>query len=372
MTKLIRMLGSILKVLVATVLLVLIIAWMSGYFHEKVPPGTDKMERRMAGDAPIAKVVLLPTVQHVDAVGTVEPRRKTDVASRMLATINELTVNPGDAVKVGQLLCVLDDREIQAQLREAEAASAGIEADLVVRQREYERYKKMFADRAVTKEDLDRIEGAFQVTQAQLQRMREQANRIEVMLTYAQIKAQTAGIVADRYMDPGDLAVPGKPILTIHNPKQLELNANVRDVLAGRVHVGMQLPVTIDALNRHMMGTVREIVPRSQANSRSLLVKLTLPDDKLAGIYIGMFGRVSLPLDEQDRIAIDAAAVRMIGQLNLVDVVLPDGAVERRFVRVGDLLTDAKGRRMIEIVSGLQVGEKVLLTPAGVPESKQA
>jgi len=371
MTKFIRILGSLVKAIVATVLLVVVIAWMSGYFHAQAEPGTDSFEKRQVGDQATTAVTTLRTIQRVDAVGTVEPRRKTDVASRMLATINELTVNPGDPVQVDQVLCVLDDREIQAQLREAEAAAAGIEADLVVRQREYERYKKMFADRAVTKEDLDRVEGAYQVTQAQLQRMRAQANRIQVMLTYTQIKAQTAGVVADRYMDPGDLAVPGKPILTIHNPKQLELNASVREGLAGRVHVGMQLPVAIDALARRMTGTVREIVPRAQATSRSLLVKVTLPNDQLAGVYIGMFGRLSLPLDELNRIVVNAAAVRTIGQLNLVDVVLPDHSVERRFVRLGQSLTGPNGGPLLEILSGLRAGAEVLLAPAGAPEAKR-
>ncbi len=109
---------------------------------------------------------------------------------------------------MGQQLVVLDDREVQAQLREADAAAAGIEADLAVRQREYERYRRMFEENAVTKEDFDRIEGAYQVTQAQLQRMQEQANRIKIMVTYTQIIAQASGVVADRYVDPGDLAVP--------------------------------------------------------------------------------------------------------------------------------------------------------------------
>lgn len=367
MSKLMHVLGSSIKAILAIAILIGLIAWMSGYFHEKVEPGTEEFEKRQVGQQATTVVRTLPTVQQVDAVGTVEPRRKTDVASRLLATINEVLVNPGESVKVGQLLCVLDDREIQSQLREADAAAAGIEADLVVRQREYERYQKMFADRAVTKEDLDRIEGAYQVTQAQLQRMRAQANRIKVMLSYAQIKAQTEGIVVDRYMDPGDLAVPGKPILTIHDPQHMELNANVRATLAGRVHVGMDLPISIDALGLHLVGKVREIVPRAEANSRSLLVKLALPSEQLAGVYIGMFGRVSIPLDPLDRIVVDSSAVRTIGQLTLVDVVMEDDTVERRFVRTGMALTDSSGNALTEILSGLRVDERVLLSPHGAP-----
>ncbi len=351
--RLIVLLGSV-------VALILIIAWMSGAFHDKTAPGNVAARHAELGDRSTTLVETLETVQLVDAVGTVEPRRKTDVASRMLATINEVLVNPGDTVEVGQLLCVLDDREVQAQLREAEASAAGIEADLAVRQREYDRYQRMFTEKAVTKEELDRVVGAYQMTQAQLQTILEQANRIKITLTYCQIKAQAAGVVADRYMDPGDLAVPGKPILTVHDPHELELHASVREGLSSKVRVGMELSVQIDAVSGRMTGTVREIVPRAQAHSRSLLVKVSLPSDQLAGLYIGMFGRLALPVDHLNRVVVAAAAVQQVGQLRLVDVVLADDTLERRFVRTGELLADAR----LEILSGLAPQERVALPAA--------
>jgi RND family efflux transporter MFP subunit len=347
-----------LLVLASLVALALVIAYMSGAFRTKIAPGeAGRAGRPLAGRSVVAAETLA-TIQQVDAVGTIEPRRKTDVASRMLATINDIFVNPGDEVEVGQLLCELDDREIQAQLREVEASAAGIEADLAVRQREYDRYQRMYAENAVTKEDLDRIVGAYQMAQAQLQRTLEQANRIKITLSYTQIKAQTAGVVADRYMDPGDLAVPGKPILTVHDPRELELHANVREGLSGKVRQGLELPVRIDALDRTMPGTIREIVPRAQAQSRSLLVKVTLPQEQLEGLFIGMFGRLSIPVEQTERLVVDSRAVRWMGQLAMVDVVGVDQQLERRFVCTGQKFADGT---KIEILSGLAPQERVAL-----------
>ena len=334
--------------------LVIVLAWMSGAFREKIAPGESPYGRRSASGLEIVSVTKLSTPEEVDAVGTVQPRMKTDVASRLSASINEIHVNPGDRVEKGQLLAALDDREIQAQLRETEAAAAGIEADLAVRSREYTRYKRMIAEKAVTKEAFDQVEGAYQMTQAQLRRANEQIKRVKVMLTYAQIKAQTSGIVADRYLDPGDLAVPGTPLLTLHNPNELELHASVREGLTGKIRVGMRLPVRIDALSRKMTGTVREIVPHANATSRSVLVKVTLPVDQLGGLYIGMFGRLSISVGNIDRIVIDNKAVQRVGQLEFVDVVRNDGTLERRFVRTGLRMGDK-----IEILSGLLTGETV-------------
>ncbi len=90
----------------------------------------------------------------------------------------------------------------------------------------------------MTKEDYDRVEGAFQVTQAQLARAQQQVERIQIMLTYASIKAQDGGIVSDRFADPGDLAAPGKPLLAIHDPTELELHASVGESLAAHLRLG--------------------------------------------------------------------------------------------------------------------------------------
>ncbi|MEZ6119488.1 MAG: efflux RND transporter periplasmic adaptor subunit [Pirellulaceae bacterium] len=209
--------------LIGVAVLGFIIYWMSIGFGEKVAPGSVKHAHREAESQSIATVARITTPQTITSVGTVEPRRRAEVAARLLATVLDVKVDAGDQVEAGQTLVVLDDREIQAQLREAEAGVAGVEADLAVRQSDFNRYQSMFAAKAVTKEDFDRIQGAYQMTQAQLDRTKEQVERIKVMLSYTTITASESGVVADRFADPGDLAAPGKPLLVIHDPQELEL-----------------------------------------------------------------------------------------------------------------------------------------------------
>jgi len=338
--------------------LVLVIAWMSGSFHEKIAPGQVPYEYRSAEGVDTVPVTLLPMTEYVDAVGTIQPRRKMDIASKVLATILEVTVSPGDPVQKGQLLVRLDDREIQAQLRELEAARLGVESDLRVRQRDFERYQKMYSEKVVTKEEFDRVQGLYEVSQARLKQTDEQINRVRVMLSYTQITAPADGIVADRYADPGDLAAPGKPLLSLHNPRELELHANVRESQATKIRIGQKLAVHIDALSRDLEGTVREIVPQAEAASRSVLVKVALPPDQLDGLYLGMFGRLSIPVGETNYVVVDAATIEQVGQLDLVDVVVEQDSrqvLKRRFIRTGKRFGDK-----VEVLSGLRVGERVV------------
>jgi membrane fusion protein (multidrug efflux system) len=354
-------LGRIIPIVIGLVVLIAVIGWMEGFFDTKILPGIEPAEERSAASVSTAGVTALKTIETADAVGTVEPRQKTEIAARLLSTIQEVLVEPGAHVKQGDVLITLDDREIQAQLREVEAGRLGVESDLAVRQREFQRYQQMFAEKAVSKDDFDRVEGMYLVTRSQLKRTDEQVNRIGVMLSYTKIVAAQDGIIADRFADPGDLATPGKTLLTLHNPNKLELHASVREGLAQDVTPGQKLTVHIDSLELNIEATVREIVPQADATSRSVLVKASLPVNSSKKLYIGMFGRLAIPIADTERVVVNSDAVQHVGQLELVDVV-EDGKLRRRFVRTGHRFGD-----QVEILSGLNVGETVALGQGGQP-----
>ncbi len=307
--------------------LVLFLAWMGGAFREKVSPGQEPLDRPSAAGRSLVPVELARAEETITAVGSVQPRRKADIASQIIATIQEVKVQPGDKVKPGDPLIVLDDRELLAQQRESTAALSAAEADLDQRKREYDRVMAVGA--AASKDEKDRATGVYNVSQALVRRYREQASRIDIQLTYTKIKATSAGVVADRYADPGDLAVPGKALLNIQDVHELELHAAVPESQALAVTIGQKLPLRIDAAGVAGIGTVREIVPQAQQASRSVLIKVSLPADLSAPIYAGMFGRVTVPIGHTSRLLVPVAAIRQVGQLELAEVATPDGKLER-------------------------------------------
>jgi RND family efflux transporter MFP subunit len=339
---------------VGMVVLLGVIAWMSGAFRTKVEPGESPGERPAPAGIAWARAESIRTPEHLDAVGTVEPRHKVAVASLVLGTILEVRVHAGDRVQRGQLLVTLDDREILAQLHEAEAAVAAAAADLATREHDEERYKELYKKNSVTGAEFDRVEGAYQVALAQQKRAQEQVQRLVVMLSYTRIAAPSAGIVADRYADPGDLAAPGQPLLGLHDPGERDLHASVREGLARLIRPGMKLPVHIEAASLDLEGVVREIVPQAVQASRTVLVKVSLPAAQTAALYNGMFGRISIPIGSTERLVVPAGAIQEIGQLDVVEVATSSGGLERRFVRTGRLY-DGK----VEILSGLDAGERI-------------
>jgi hypothetical protein len=141
--------------------------------------------------------------------------------------------------------------------------------------------------------------------------------------------------------------------VTLFDPTHMQLVASVRESLTHRLKVGQNIGVQVEGLNKQCSGKVSEIVPEAQSASRSFQVKVTGPCPP--GIYSGMFGRLLIPLQEEEVLVIPRQAVQEVGQLELVEVVV-NGQMSRRTVRIGRTL-----REDVEVLSGLREGEQVVL-----------
>lgn len=149
------------------------------------------------------------------------------------------------------------------------------------------------------------------------------------------------------------MVTPGKVLLTLYDPTRMQLVASVRESLTRRIAVGQSIYVQVDALNKQCKGLVSEIVPEAESASRTFSVKVTGPCPP--GIYTGMFGRLLIPLDDEEVIVVPRSVVRRIGQLTIVDVA--DGEVlRRRAVQLGRTFEEK-----VEVLSGLRVGERVAI-----------
>ncbi len=150
----------------------------------------------------------------------------------------------------------------------------------------------------------------------------------------------------------GDLAAPGKPLVNLEDPSALQLWADVPDALGGNVKSGDRLAVRIGTATNEVEGTVAEVSPAADPDSRTFLMKLDLPS--APGLRSGQFGRVAVPVGEANAIRVPLTSVIQRGQMELVFVVA-NGRAELRLVKTGDRVGDE-----VEVVSGLNSGEQVV------------
>ena len=357
--------GKALFSLVGLAAIVGILAWLMGAFHEKTPPGEAAPVTLRAPEGAATHRVTASEVQLTEtAVGTVHPVNRVSVGSKLLARVKTMLVTrAGVPVQENDLLVELDDTDLQAQLAQAKAALDAARSENKQAEVERDRTKTLYEQRVEPKAALDKAETAVQTTAAAVTRAEQGVAFADSQLEYTQIRAPISGVVIDKQVEAGDLAVPGQTLVTLYDPGKMQLVARVRERLAMRLERGGEVAVRIDALDLDCHGTIQEIVPEASAASRVFEVRVTGPCPP--GIYAGMFGRIYVPTGTRSELRIPVEAVRRVGQMETVFVVQEGGALQRRFVQTGRQ-TDGE----IEVLAGLTDGETILarardVTPEG-------
>jgi RND family efflux transporter MFP subunit len=311
----------------------------------------------------VAEVQLVRRPRYETAVGTIKPVHEASVASKLLARVVEVTVKAGQAVAKDEVLVRLDDSDLKAREQQAQAALDAAEARLKQAMADFERAEKLIAQNAIARADYDKAEAALSTANADLERARQALSESQVVLGYATIVAPLGGIVIDKRVEAGDTVSPGQILLVLYDPTHMQMVATVRESLALGLKVGDQLPARLESLGYECEATISEIVPEAEAASRSFTIKVTGPCPP--GVYSGMFGRLLIPLAEEELVVVPRAAVHHVGQLTMVDVV-SDGRLHRRSVQLGREVDSG-----YEVLAGLVPGERVALAPGSSSKEPQ-
>jgi membrane fusion protein (multidrug efflux system) len=265
-------------------------------------------------------------LRQIEVMATVEAEQSASVAARVSGNITELPVRLGDRVKAGDMLVVISAGEIRAQVNQALAQLEQAERNLK-REQTLEESRKI-------------AEAAYR--------------EARTMLDYTTITAPFDGVITSKPANVGDLAVPGKILLTIENGSSLQIIADVPEALVLGLSIGDRLPVRINAAGLDIQGTITEIAPTADPRSRTAPIKLDIePSPKLRS---GQFARVSLPSTSGSAVMVPAASIRPFGQLDRVFIV-KDGTVRLQLVKTG-----LKHGESIEILSGVNGGDSVVIS----------
>lgn len=349
-----------------TAAVVVLLLWLAGAFEAKIDQrtATDDVaaSRVPVGSRETIDAVQITVPRIETAVGSVQAVHELTVASKLLARVESINVTAGASVQSGEVIAILDSEDLQARLEQSTAAVAAAQARRDQASREFERIKEVFASGAASNLELNRAQAASEAADAELTRAQQAQRESETVLGYATIRAPMSGVVIDKLVEAGDTVGPGQPMVTLYDPDRMQLVASVRESLTRRLEVGHEVDVQIEAIGLQCSGTVSEIVPEAAQGSRSFLVKVTGPCPE--GVYSGMFGRLLIPLDDEQVLVIPADAVRRVGQIELVDVVV-DQHILRRAVRTGRPMPGDR----IEILSGLEAGESVALPARREPDA---
>lgn len=321
---------------------------------------------------PVVAVRRAPIPDVVEAVGSVRAHQTAQLSAEIVATVRAVPVAEGKRVRRGEVLMVLDDAQQRAGALQASAGvtaaqqqAAAADAGYGLAQATLGRYQAMYEKKSVSPHEMDEVQARYKAAAAQRDAARAgQAQAVAgqaqawALLSYTRIRAPFDGVVTAKSADPGALAAPGVPLLTVEDTSRFRLEAPVDESDLRFVQLGGKVPVTMDALGEELPGTVQQIVPAADPASRSFTVKVELPRDPR--LHSGLFGRARFPRGRRDAVVVPRAAVLDRGQLQGVYVVGAEGRIGLRFVTLGQPLGD-----QVEVLSGLSGGERVVAAHGG-------
>jgi RND family efflux transporter MFP subunit len=345
-------------------------------------------ERPAAADARTPVPVTTATIavadrpETVEAGGLVQARTTAAVTARILAPVREVRVQPGDHVRAGQILVVLDADDLRADARRARAGATAAEqtgaaaraeqeaaeAALALARASHERVAGLHARRSATAQELDAATAGLKAAEARAAGAAAQVRAAAAAFesaeaageaaaereSFAVIAAPFDGVVTESLIEPGNMAAPGVPLLRLEDTRAFRLEVRLDASRVGTAAVGAAVPVLLDAPGATdpatVNGTVIEIARAVAADARAYLVKIALPDHP--GLRSGTFGRARFGGRPRRALVVPPEAIVRHGQVTSVFAV-EDGVARLRFVNVrGD-----------EVLAGLAEGDVVVLAP---------
>lgn len=291
--------------------------------------------------------------------GVVEAVRQTVIAAQVPGAVVALNVKAGDRVQAGQLLLRLDARAAEQAAAASDAQVRAARASQEAATRDFERQQQLFAQNYISRAALDRAEAQYKATQAEAAAQLASAGAARTQADFHAVRAPYAGVVADVAVVLGDMAMPGRPLLTVYDPRALRVKVAVPQTVALRLPPSLPAQAEIPGVAGRIQPVRVQLLPTVDPATHTLELRLELPGG-LAGVAPGMFARAWLPVDApaEARIHVPTQAVLRRAELAAVYVVGSDGRPLLRQVRVGR----TEGDRT-EILSGVAAGERVALDP---------
>lgn len=347
------------------------------------PPAAGAVE---AVAVTVGRVGVTASAGSFDAGGTLVARQTAIVASRVMAPITRIAVVPGERVRRGQVLVVLEGDEMTAQAARARAGlesvraaarvaasdRAAADAGVTLARATYARIAKLHAERSATSQELDEASAALKQTEARavmaaaqidaaargIEAAEAGARAADIAQSWHTLTAPFDGMVSARHADPGTMAAPGQPLLTLEGTGALQMDVRVDASRAAALGVGHPAEVRIDASGSDawVAGRIAEIA-RVDPASHSFVV--TVDVDANTHWRSGLFGRARFRGPSTERLTVPADAIVTRGQLTFVYVVGADDHARLRMVSLGEAGSDRA-----DVLAGLSDGDRVVRRPA--------
>ena len=273
--------------------------------------------------------------EEVTATGSLQADKSIMVSTRMMGWVRKIHVVQGQTVSKGDPLLSIDDTDLLAKKAQAQAGIAEAEAVLANAQKMVERFERLYAEKSVSKAQLDDVTTGRDRAAAGVKMAKAGLREVDVHLSYLNITAPSDGIVARKMIEEGDMANPGMPLLILEQANLIKAVAHLGEKDVNAVKAGQEVQVTVSSLKNAVYNVpLDRVIPTANPGSRTYDIEATL-DNSDGRLRSGMFARMRVPVGTRQAVMVPAKAVIRRGQLTGVWIVDENSTAHLRWVRLG-------------------------------------
>jgi len=293
-----------------------------------------------------------------DVTGNLAPIQSAALYAKVPGKIiEEIFVEKGDWVKKGQLVASLEKDQIAAHLNRGRAAVEVAQTQVNVLEKDYKRIENLYKSKALPKQKFDHIQAELDVAGARLKEAQAALKELNVLYRDHDIYATQSGIVADRFVDAGNMSNSKAPVLRISNEKILKVELTVPEIEFPNIREGMEVTFMVDACpDRTFSGKVALIYPTADPMTRTIKAEVHIKNNDMQ-LRSGMFAHVRLYFGKKQALLIQREGLnKMPGTGSYYVYVAKEGKAHIKNIETG-----ISQGNLVEVLAGLVEGDQVVI-----------
>tara|TARA_R110000764_G_scaffold1503_2_gene6649 strand:+ start:193269 stop:194357 length:1089 start_codon:yes stop_codon:yes gene_type:complete len=295
--------------------------------------------------------------------GQIKAVNSATLSTRMMGHVESLPVKIGQKVNKGDLLISINNVDLRAKKAQVEASITETTVAFNNAKKDYERFQNLFNENSASQKELDDMTARYEMAKARLEAANQMKNEVNSQFAYANIRSPFNGVVTNTYIDEGDMANPGVPLVSVEAPGAFEVEAKVAENNISSIEVGTKAHVLVKTLDTTITGKVSELSASAQNTGGQYLMKVLL-DKTSAKILSGMYVTVRLEADQENNgktvVTVPSEALVHKGQLTGIYTLGQDNVALLRWLRLGENYGEE-----VEVLSGLSKGDQYIVSAEG-------
>ncbi len=296
------------------------------------------------------------------ASGKIEAANSATLSTRMMGFVDKVHVNVGDKVSKGQLLVSINNSDLSAKQAQTSAGITEAQAAFNNAEKDYQRFQNLFAENSASQKELDDQRARYEMAKARLEGAKQMKNEVQSQFAYVNLRAPFNGVVTNKFIEAGDMANPGVPLISVEGPGNFEVTASVPESEIASIKSGSEVKVLIKSAEEAIPGRVTEVSTSARNTGGQYLVKVVLEKTD-ATIFSGMYATVQFPIQrksEATTVMVPKEAIITRGQLTGIYTVSQSNTAILRWLRLGRSFGDR-----VEVLSGLAAEERYIVSSEG-------